>query len=306
MPRSRAASGQLMRRVRESEIERAGARKAPKRAQPSAPSPAPFRASSLLRGVGRRRCAAARHPRAARASGRSRARSARRRLRCSSSKEMSGRKKTTWGELVRSIQTSHRPPRRGSIRTAALCRTAYPASPGRCLIAIRFAYGYAAVGGVLRGGRAALVLAGGRAARGDAARGLAPGAGAREAARASAARPVGQAGRADRGGLAAVSRRPAAAAARGAGARRGLRRERGRDARERCQLGASTGPAAIVVPQLLGEFSERPSAVRDLARGARHADGSSSWSRTASSSSGSSGPLAAIEGCGSSRSPTTR
>ena len=115
-------------------------------------------------------------------------------------------------------------------RTAALCISAYRSGGEsyRTVCEIRFAYGHASAGRVLRGRRAAVVLAGRRAARGDAARGLAAGASPGEAARAPAPRPLRSARRADRGGLAALSRRTADAARRGAAARRHRRRGRRR------------------------------------------------------------------------------
>src|ERR1041385_5864179 len=82
-------------------------------------------------------------------------------------------------------------------------------------LAIRCAYGHAAVARVLRSGRAEVVLAGRRAARGDAAGGQPPGACAREAARDAAARPLGPACRADRERPEAVQSSAAPARARG-------------------------------------------------------------------------------------------
>ena len=98
----------------------------------------------------------------------------------------------TIGTLWLAPYIAEPPDGRGPTRaaTALLVR---PSAISKC-------YGHAAVAGVLRGRRAALVLAGGRAARGDPAGGQLAGAVAREAARDAAPRPLRAAGRADRGG----------------------------------------------------------------------------------------------------------
>ena len=106
------------------------------------------------------------------------------------------------------------------------------------------------------------LLAGRRAARRHPARRLAPGARAREAARDAAPRPLGPPGRADRVRASRLYR----------GAQKLLTLEEQLlddvlseatgDLAGSLSLGASTGPAAIVVPQLLCEFQRLHPAVR--------------------------------------------
>ena len=202
----------------------------------------------------------------------------------SSSSRISGRKKGTCGELVMSIQTC-------IADVIYLLVDRYR---------IRFAYGYEAVGRVLRGRREAQLLPGGRAARRHPAGRLAAGACAREAARHAAARPLRPKGRADRGGPAPVPRRPAPAPAGRADPRRGrvgprrladgraldrrLDRPRGRR-RPRSSSASSTFDTRSCTPSL---------EVHDNRR-------SSTSSQTVGSSSASSAPPAAIAASGSSR-----
>ena len=135
---------------------------------------------------------------------------------------------------------------------------------------IRFAYGYAPAGRILRGGRATIVLAGRGAARRDAACRLAAGPRPREATRDAAPRPLGPARRADGVRPAALPRRPEAAHARGAAPRRrrlrGDRRSRRLAVARRVdRAGGDRGAAASLrVPAIAPGGPDR-------ARGARHA-----------------------------------
>src|SRR5919205_283724 len=95
-------------------------------------------------------------------------------------------------------------------------------------IAIMFAYGYPAAGGLLRGRRTSQFLTGGGAARRHSTGREPPDPVAREAARRPAPRPVGPAGRADRRGTAALPQRGAPPRPGGAAARRARRGGRGR------------------------------------------------------------------------------
>ncbi len=87
----------------------------------------------------------------------------------------------------------------------------------------------------------------------------------------------------------------------------GARRARARaSSAASSRIGASTGPAAIVVPLLLCEFQREHPGVEDRADRLRHAVGRRARRRRASSSSGSSARPAATALSASSRSSTTR
>ena len=139
--------------------------------------------------------------------------------------------------------------------------------------AITFAYGHAAVAGVLRGGRAEVVLAGGRAARRDAAGGQPAGARAREAARDAAARPLRPPRRADRGRPPALPRRAAAARSSRSEIVDELADEATGELAGTFEIGASTGPGGVVLAQLLCEFARAAPAAARRAQRLRHADG---------------------------------
>ncbi len=125
-------------------------------------------------------------------------------------------------------ERDQRPEERHLRRVRDVDPDAHGRDPSRSRIS--FAYGHAPTCCVLRGRRAPELLPGGRPARRHAAGRVAAGARAREAARHAAPRPLGASRRADRGGLAALSRRAADARARGParGGGRGVRRGRAR------------------------------------------------------------------------------
>ena len=106
------------------------------------------------------------------------------------------------------------------------------------------------------------LLAGGRAARRHAAGRLAPGARAREAARDAAARSLGPARRADRGGTRGSTAAPSGSSRSRSRCSTRSRRRREGELTGSLSIGASTGPAAVVVPQLLCEFQRAHPAVR--------------------------------------------
>src|SRR5215211_1172839 len=132
-------------------------------------------------------------------------------------------------------------------------------------------YGHSAARSVLRRCRAAELLPRRRAPRGDATRRQPPSASARVATRSEADRPLRPPRRADRGGMAALSKRPAPPPTRGA-ADRGRARRRGspaRHTRDRRVDRSGRSPRTSSALQVPARASRSPRRARDL----RHTHG---------------------------------